>query len=249
MDEGRGARRATLVFGALLVVGGVALLAAQLYGFDLRLDLGRLGWPAFVIVPGLALLLSGLVLSEEPGVGLTIAGGIITTVGLILTYQQLTNHFASWAYAWALVAPTSVGLAMMLWGTLHLRGGVFRTGLGSAGVGLVLFLVFFGFFEGVLNIGGERGLAAYGRQALPFALIVAGVVVLLSRLWPDRRRRHHGGRWRHGEWQPEPPSSSGPAGPLDAPAPASAPAEPVSTAAWADVADGATTPPDEQRDG
>jgi hypothetical protein len=215
-EVGRGSRGVSFVFGALLIIGGIALLAAQLYGYDLRVDLGRLGWPAFVILPGLALLVAGLMLGEEPGVGLSIAGGIVTTVGLILTYQQATNHFASWAYAWALVAPTAVGVAMMLWGALHLRGGVFRSGLASAGVGLVLFLVFFGFFEGVLNIGDERGVAAYGRQALPFALILAGGLIVLSRLWPGRRTRMHGrwrpagewqaGDWRGGAWQTPPPA-------------------------------------------
>jgi hypothetical protein len=235
-EEGRGSRRAALVFGGLLIIGGVALLAAQLYGYDLRIDIDRIGWPAFVIVPGLLMLITGLVLSDEPGVGLSIAGGIITTVGLILGYQLLSDHFASWAYAWALVAPTSVGLSMMLWGGLHLRGGMFRSGLVSLGVGLVLFLVLFAFFEGVLNIGRERGLAAYGRQALPFALIVAGALVLLGRLWPSRRRRRWEAAWQQGDWQaggwpagppPTAPEAAAPLAPEPAEPPLDRPVEPT----------------------
>ncbi|HEY7598649.1 MAG TPA: hypothetical protein VH741_01890 [Candidatus Limnocylindrales bacterium] len=205
-DAGGGSRRAGLIFGVLLVLGGLALLLAQVYGYELRLDVERLGWPAFILIPGLVLLVIGLALGDEPGVGLAVAGGIVSTVGLVLAYQQATGHYASWAYAWALVAPGAVGLSMVLWGVLHLRSGVIRSGLASLGVGLVLFLVFFAFFEGVLNIGGERGLAAYGRQALPYALILAGVLVVLGRLLPDSRPRPATAYWRPG-MPPEPPPS------------------------------------------
>ena len=198
MDRHDGGQRWTgIVLGTLLIIGGVVLLAAQLAGFDLTAYLGNVGWPAFVIVPGVVLLALGLLLREEPGIGLSIAGAIVTAVGLLLWYQQATDHWSSWAYAWALVAPGSVGAAMTLWGLLHLRGGLVRAGLGTLGVGLVLFLVFFAFFEGVLNIGGERGFAPYGRQALPVALIVAGALIVLSRLWPRRLHdRYVGGRSR-----------------------------------------------------
>jgi hypothetical protein len=183
----RGSRLAGLLLGLLLVAAGLGLLLAQLYGIDIRLDLIGLGWPIFVIVPGLLLLVGGLLADDEPGIGLSIAGGIVTMVGLILAYQYMTGHWASWAYAWALVAPGAVGAAMVLWGLLHLHGKTIRGGLSTLGVGLILFLVFFGFFEGVLGIGGERGLAGLGRTALPIALIVAGVLVIAARLWPRRR--------------------------------------------------------------
>jgi hypothetical protein len=178
-----------LIVGGLLIVVGIVLLAAQLAGLDLGTYLGNLGWPAFVIVPGVALLAIGLVLRDEPGIGLSAAGGIVTTVGLLLWYQDATDHWSSWAYAWALVGPAAPGAAMALWGILHLRAGVLRAGLSMLVVGVVLFLVLFGFFEGILNIGGNRGVAPYGRQALPVALIALGVLIVLSRLWPRRAPR------------------------------------------------------------
>jgi len=89
---------------------------------------------------------------------------------------------------------------MLVWGLLHRRGGVARDGLGALAVGVVLFLVGFAFFEGLLNIGGERGWAPLGRQALPLALIAAGVLLILTRLWTGGRQR----RW--GDWQPPPPA-------------------------------------------
>jgi hypothetical protein len=203
MERRRGGSRiGAVLLGLLLVAGGVALLAAQLYGIDLRFDLAQYGWPIFVILPGVALLVLGLVISDEPGIGLAIAGSIVTTVGLILSYQWATNHGASWAYAWSLIAPTSVGAGMALWGLLHLRGRILRAGLGALLAGLVMFVILFGFFEGLLGIGGERGLAPLGRMALPIALIAGGVLIILARLWPRRRRRPSQGEWPGpGTWE------------------------------------------------
>jgi hypothetical protein len=206
-------RGATVVLGLLLVVVGALLLAVQYLGWALPFDLGQVGWPLWIVIPGAAILLIGLITPEQPGAGLAIGGSIITAVGLLLAYQSATGHYASWAYAWALVAPGAVGLGMILWGLFHLRGRMVRDGLGVLGVGLVLFLCGFAFFEGVLHIGGERGIAPLGRQALPSALIVAGVVLIITRLWP-----------RRDEWQippSEPPRADSTAGaPLAPPDPA-----------------------------
>jgi hypothetical protein len=181
-------RASGIVLGVLLIAVGALLLAVNSFGLQLPFDLGRIGWPVFVIAPGVALLIIGLVTSGEAGVGLAVAGAIVSTVGLILAYQSSTGHWSSWAYAWALIAPTSVGAAMLLWGILHRRGGLARQGLSALALGLVIFVVGFAFFEGVLSLGGERGLAPLGRQALPVALIGAGAVIVLSRLWPRRRQ-------------------------------------------------------------
>ena len=192
MERRGDSRLAGLLLGGLLVVAGIALLAVQLLGYEIRLDLIGLGWPVFVIAPGVILLVIGLIVDREPGIGLSIAGGIVTTVGLILAYQWTTDHWSSWAYAWSLIAPTSIGAAMVLWGLLHFRRSVIRDGLGALGVGLIMFLLFFAFFEGLLGIGGERGLAPLGRSALPLALILAGVLVIVGRVWPRRARRAGG---------------------------------------------------------
>jgi len=180
-------RGASIAIGLMLVVGGAILLAVQYLGWALPFDLGQVGWPLWIVIPGAVILFIGLITAEEPGAGLAIGGSIITAVGLLLAYQSVTGHYASWAYAWALVAPGAVGVGMIMWGLFHLRGSMIRSGLGVLGVGLVLFLAGFAFFEGVLHIGGERGIAPLGRQALPTALIVAGVVLIITRLWPRRR--------------------------------------------------------------
>lgn len=180
-------RGSTIVLGLLLIAAGIVFLAMQYLNLQLPFDLGSVGWPIFVLAPGVVLLLIGLLLPGAPGAGLSVAGTIVTMIGLLLAYQSSTSHWTSWAYAWALVAPSAVGLGMLLWGVLHLSRDAVRSGLATLGVGLVLFLVGFGFFEGVLNLGGQRGFAPLGRQALPLALIVAGVALIATRLVPRRR--------------------------------------------------------------
>jgi hypothetical protein len=202
----RRASAPSVILGGLLVIGGIGLLLAQFYGIDVRFDLARYGWPVYVILAGVALLLIGLISPGQPGMGLAVAGAIVTSIGLILSYQWATDHWASWAYAWALVAPTSVGAAMVAWGILHLRGRVVRDGLGALFVGGVLFLVFFGFFEGLIGIGGDRGLAPLGRTALPLALIVAGALIILARGWP-RRRHEREQAYAGAAWPPPAPTA------------------------------------------
>ena len=85
-----------VALGLILIVGGGALLVAQL----MDVDFGRIGWPFFVIAPGVVLLLAGL--ASSGGLGLAIAGSIVTMVGLILFFQNATGLYATWAYAWAL---------------------------------------------------------------------------------------------------------------------------------------------------
>jgi hypothetical protein len=189
-------RWAAIALGLLLIVGGGLLLAVQYYGLVLP-NLGSFGWPIWVIAPGVLILIVGLLTPAEPGAGLAIAGSIITMVGLVLAYQTSADHFASWAYAWALVAPGGVGVGMILWGALHLRSGMLRSGITTLAVGLVMFLLGFAFFEGILHLGGERGLAPLGRQALPVALIVVGVLLVITRLWP--RPRDWSGSWSRPE--------------------------------------------------
>ena len=204
-ESGVWSRASAIVLGMLLIGVGVVLLAAQMLGMELPFDFGRIGWPVFVIAPGVALLIVGLLTRGEAGVGLTVAGGIVATVGLILAYQSSTEHWSSWAYAWALIAPTSVGLSMFIWGLFHRRGSLLRQGISGVAVGLALFVLGFAFLEGVLGIGGDRGLAPLGRQALPIALIAAGALILVSRLWP--RRREPMPPVAYTEW---PPPSPGP---------------------------------------
>lgn len=176
-------RDGSAALGVILVVLGALFLAGQ----ALNLDLERYGWPLFIIVPGVALLAYGILVGGAPSGWLLIPGSIATSTGLLLLYQNSTAHWESWAYAWALIAPGSVGVALLLRGALSGRAYLARAGTRLVGIGLTIFVVGAAFFEGVLRISG-RDFGLIGRAALPALLIGAGVFLLLERALPERWR-------------------------------------------------------------
>src|SRR5438067_5451028 len=135
-------RRPSMVLGGVLVLIGAVLLLGQF----VQIDVGHYGWPFFLIAPGVAILVVALTARGAVGEGLAILGSIITVSGLILLYQNATDHFESWAYAWALVFPGAVGVGMSLYGWRAGRPGNVRTGTRLAGIGLIVFLVGAAFF-------------------------------------------------------------------------------------------------------
>src|ERR671916_2456057 len=136
--------------GVLLIVLGALFFAGQAIGFDL----GRFEWPFFVIIPGLAVFGIGLAAGGPTGERITPLGGAVTVAGVILLYQNTADHFESWAYAWALVFPTSTGLGRMVYGSLKGTKEMVETGGRSALIGAALFVVGASFFELVVGIGG-----------------------------------------------------------------------------------------------
>jgi hypothetical protein len=79
-DAGRRWRGGEAALGGLLVLLGLVVLLGQ----ALELDLGRIGWPFFVLVPGLGLLGLGLAAPGRVGEVLVMVGGVVTMAGLVL---------------------------------------------------------------------------------------------------------------------------------------------------------------------
>ena len=176
--------RQSTVIGGLLILVGAILLA----GNFVRIDLGHYGWPFFVILPGLLLIVVALTSRGFVSEGLAIAGSIVTVTGLILLYQNATDHFESWAYAWALVFPAAVGAGMILYGLTASRLGNVRAGMRLVGIGVVLFLLGAAFFEGVIGIGGYEFGRPSGALVGAF-IVVVGAVLLAINLTSTRRGR------------------------------------------------------------
>jgi hypothetical protein len=163
-----------LVFGVLLVGVGALLLLTRLTDISLGGD----AWPLWLVVPGVACLVASFALPQRQGLGLAIAGAIVTTIGLVLWVQETWDAYATWAYAWALVAPTAPGVGTLLYGAVKGDGELVRNGLRSTVVGLALFAGFALFFEGVIGLSGEP-VAAVG-DVLPFAVIGLGVLLVVA---------------------------------------------------------------------
>ncbi len=177
-------RRGGIVVGtALIVLGGVALLV-QASG-------ASIGWPIWLIAPGVALILGAVAVGGPGGAGMASVGGILTMVGVVLAVQQANDAYRTWAYAWALVAPGGVGLGLVVYGLLTGRREDLRGGLGALLAGIVLFLVGFLFFEGVLDLSDGR-FGDLTDVAVPLLLVGIGVLVLLGAFIPGPWRRPSG---------------------------------------------------------
>jgi hypothetical protein len=109
-------------------------------------------------------------------------GALVTMTGLILFFQNLTGLWASWSYAWALIAPTSLGLGQLAYGLVKGDMAARRSGTRLATMGFIIFLMAGVFFELIIGVSGF-GLGRWGWSLL---LIAAGVVLLLRAILPGR---------------------------------------------------------------
>jgi hypothetical protein len=170
-----------IALGVVLVVVGLFYLIVQVAD----IDLSSFGWPLFIIIPGLTLLIVGFV---SLGTGAAIPGGILLMVGLVLAYQNSTGNWSSWAYAWALVAPGGVGLGLFLQGLRERNTGLIKQGRSLMFIALLIFMVGFVFFESILNLGGMNNVPIV-RAALPALFIVIGILLLARSIQNSRRAR------------------------------------------------------------
>jgi hypothetical protein len=185
MVEGDGRRwwrGGEAAFGGLLLLLGLLVLLGQ----ALQLELGRVGWPFFVIVPGLGLLGLGLAGAGRLGEVLGMAGGVVTMAGLVLLVQNATDRFETWAYAWTLVLLVGVGIGRWLVGVARGRRDLASSGGWLIAAGLAAFLGLAVFFEVIIGIGGHS-YPGTSRYALAILLILAGLVLLGHRLLTARR--------------------------------------------------------------
>lgn len=173
MEDRLGRIRWNYLIGIGLIGLGVLLLLGEAFNFRL----GRFIWPFFIIIPGL--LLFYLMLQGGKTAGpLAIPASIVTGTGLLLLYQSVFNHWESWAYAWAFIFPTSLGIGLYIHGRWSDNPSVVQTGSRLVYAGVVLLIIGGFFFEIILGI--SRNLP--GLIVWPVVLIVFGVFLVLRQL-------------------------------------------------------------------
>ena len=169
--------RGALLLGASLLVIGVVWMLSHFLRFPLAAYL----WPLAIILPGVFLFLASLNMRNSSGEAFSIIASIITATGSLLFFQMVTHAWASWAYAWALIAPTSIGLGQMLFGRLKGNETLLKNGWQVTRVGLIIFAAGFVFFELIIGLHGF-GLARFGLPVFPVIIIAAGAFILVRAL-------------------------------------------------------------------
>jgi len=181
--------RGGLAAGLVLILLGMLFLVVQIVP-ELQASI-TFSWPLIIVGVGVVLLILAA-LARTPG--LTVPACVVGGVGAILTWQNSTGNWDSWAYAWTLI-PGFVGLGVILNGLLggeDIRQAV-SAGFWSILISLGLFVIFGSLF-GALEIKGRYwplllialGLLVFVKEAGhrgsivgPVILIGLGIVLLL----------------------------------------------------------------------
>ncbi len=174
----------SVLVGASLILLGILFLMGRFVGSLFNFDFGHYTWPFFIVMPGLLMFLASFALERRRGLTLAIFGGVVSMTGAVLLVQNTFDLYASWAYAWALVAPTSVGLAKLIYGALRGLEDQVKSGLRLTGIGLAIFAFGGVFFELVIGISGFQFAGAW--LCWPVLLIAGGIVLLVTNLLPRR---------------------------------------------------------------
>lgn len=159
-------KRRDMGIGIGLVVLGLIFL------FGPMLNLAEFGWPFFVIIPGVILLVITFVGQVGNG-ALAVPGSIVTTTGLILLVLNLAGRMDAWAYAWALVW-AATGIGFYIYGIMADSARLKAIGRNGALIGLTVFIVLALIFEFFI-FGTFRNVL---RWLLPALLLLAGAWLL-----------------------------------------------------------------------
>lgn len=159
-----------LIGGSLLIVFGVLAALQQIFQ---DVFTWSVIWPIVVIVFG-GLFFAGMFAGGKGVSGLAVPGSIITGIGLLLLYQNLTGHWESWSYGWTLIV-LFVGVGIYIMGLYAGDAGQKTAGKSVMRVGFTLFVIFGAFFELILSAGARN-------LFFPTLLILLGIYIIVTRL-------------------------------------------------------------------
>jgi len=156
-----------LIAGALLIGFGLLSLVGRVFR---DLDWGFL-WPFIVIGFG-ALFFVAMFAAGKNGAAFAIPGSIIGGIGLVLLFQNLTQHWESMSYFWTLII-LFVGLGIYIMGWYAGDDSQKQSGKRVIRVGVIMFVIFGTFFEMIFS--------SFSNIVFPVLLIVLGGYLVLSR--------------------------------------------------------------------
>jgi hypothetical protein len=156
-----------LIAGTLLIVFGLMALAGQFFHM---VNWGFL-WP-FAIIGFGALFFVAMFAGGKGAAAFAIPGSIVGGIGLVLLFQNITQHWESMSYFWTLIILfVGVGIYVMGWygGDENQK----RSGWRVMKVGFILFIIFGAFFEMIFS--------SFSNILFPVLLIILGAYLILSR--------------------------------------------------------------------
>ena len=156
-----------LIGGAVLIALGALSLAGQIIR---NVNWGVL-WPFIVIGFG-SLFFVAMFAGGKQAAGFAIPGSLVSGIGLILLFQNITHHWESMSYFWTLIILlVGAGIYLMGWysGDTNQRS----SGMRVMKVGLILFIIVGVFFEMIFS--------PFRNIIFPILLIALGVYLLVAR--------------------------------------------------------------------
>ena len=150
-----------------MIAFGLLSLASQVFR---SLNWGFL-WPFIVIGIG-AMFFAAMFAGGKQAAGFAIPGTIVSGVGLVLLFQNITKHWESMSYFWTLII-LFVGIGIYIMGVYGKDMGQKKSGASVMKVGLILFIIFGSFFEMIFS--------SFGNLIFPILLILLGVYLVLNR--------------------------------------------------------------------
>ncbi len=172
MDKNRNI--AGIVIGVVLVVAGILSLLGRYFDF-INWDNS---WPLIVIGVGAVLFVIMLISDKSRG-GLAVPASILLTIGLVLTYMNITDRWEAWSYAWALII-CAAGVGVFIQGAWSSQPDLRKRGLKTMRDGAILFLVFGAIMELIFSY--SKGLHWASAVLWGGLLGILGLVLLTSRL-------------------------------------------------------------------
>ncbi len=131
--------RSNIALGLVLVIAGAYFLARQFFPNLPLWNFVDFSWQFYMIAAGILLFLIGLLVGVP---SLSVPAAVVSGIGALLYWQDITNNWESWSYAWALI-PGFVGIGTILQGLLgEQRRQSLRHGFNLVIVSLILFSIF-----------------------------------------------------------------------------------------------------------
>ena len=156
-----------LVGGAIMIAFGLLALAGQVFP---SVDWGFL-WPFTVIGIG-ALFFVAMFAGGKQTAGFAIPGSIVGGIGLVLLFQNITDHWESMSYFWTLII-MFVGAGIYIMGWYGDDTNQKQSGMRVMKVGFILFVIFGAFFEMIFS--------SFSNILFPVLLILLGAYLVLTR--------------------------------------------------------------------